>query len=92
MLNLQANMRNLEGVAESLDSESALRKLELTGRLYHPLDDKLQNKLEAFFLFNQWSFKTFMQFLSREITYVDAMHAMKIGLDVPPVTKICLKS
>ena len=84
-------MRNLEGVAQSLDSESGLRKLELIERLYRSLDDKLRSKLEAFLPPDQWSFKTFMQFLSKKIMYVDAMHAMKIGLDIPPVTKTCSK-
>ena len=65
----------------------ALRKPELIGKLYRSLDVKLRGKLEAFFHPDQWSFKTFMQFLSREIAYVNAMHVIKIGPDVPPVTK-----
>ena len=87
LLNLRADMRNLEAAAQSLDSESALREPELIGKLYRSLDDKLRGKLEAFLPPDQWLFKTFMQFLSREITYINTMHAMKIGLEASPVTK-----
>ena len=48
LLTLQADMRNLKGVAQSLDSKSMLRRLELIGKLYHSLDNKLRGKLEAF--------------------------------------------
>ena len=92
LLNLRADMRNLKAVAQSLDRELALKKPELIGKLYRSLDDKLRGKLEAFLPPDQWSFKTFMQFLSREIAYIDAMHVMKIGPDVPPVTETRLTS
>ena len=87
LLNLLADMRNLEAAAQSLDSESALRKPELIEKLYRSLDDKLKGKLEAFLPPDQWSFKTFMQFLSRDIAYINTMHAMKIGMEASPVTK-----
>ena len=87
LLNLRADMRNLEAVAQSLDSESGLRKPELIGKLYRSLDHKLRGRLEAFLPPDQWSFITFMQFFRREIAYIDAMHVMKIGPDVPPVTE-----
>ena len=51
-LTLRADMRNLEPVAQSFDSESA------------------RGKLDAFLPPDQWSLKTFMQFLSREIASV----------------------
>ena len=44
LLNLRADIRNLEGVAQSLDSESALRNRGLIGRLYRSLDDKLPSR------------------------------------------------
>ena len=55
-------MRNLEGVAQSLGSKSAMKNLELIGRFYHSLDDNLKSKLEAFLPSSQWSFQTFMVF------------------------------
>ena len=41
-------MRNLEGVAQSLNSKSALKNPEQIGRLNCSLDDKLSSKLKAF--------------------------------------------
>ena len=73
-------------LALQANCKSALRQPELIEKLYRSLDDKLRGKLEAF-LPDQWSFKTFMQFFSRELAYIDAMHVIKIGPDVPPVTK-----
>ena len=87
LLTLRADMRNIKAVAQSLDSESALRKPELIGKLYRSLDNKLRGKLEAFLPPDQWSFKTFIQFLNREIAYIDAVHVIKIGPEVLPVTK-----
>ena len=82
LLTLRADMRNIKAVAQSLDSESALRKPELIGKLYRSLDNKLRGKFEAFLPPDQWSFKTFIQFLNREIAYIDAVHVIKIGPEV----------
>ena len=77
LLNLRTDMRNLEAVAQSLDSESALKKPELIGKLYRSLDrsldDKLRGKLEAFLPPDQWSFKTCNFLADRSLTLMPCM-------------------
>ena len=77
LLNLRANMRNFEGVAQSCGSKSALKNLELIGKFYHSLDDNLKSKLEAFLPSSQWSFQTFMVFSAGRSLTLMSCNAMK---------------
>ena len=92
LLDLRADMRSLEGVARSLGCESALKNPELIGNLYCSLDDDLRRNLEFFLPPDQWTFWAFIEFLSKEISYVDCLHEMKIKQDVRPTTQSRVKT
>ena len=48
LLELRADMRNVQGIADSLNMGTALQKPHLMGTLYSSLSDKLRDKLESF--------------------------------------------
>ena len=78
LLELRADMRNVQGIADSLNMGAALQKPHLMGALYRSLSDKLRDKLESFLPPDQWTYENFILFLSREIAYIDSLHTMKI--------------
>ena len=78
LLELRADMRNVQGIADSLNMGTALQKPHLMGTLYSSLSDKLRDKLESFLPPDQWTYGNFILFLTREIAYIDTLHTMKI--------------
>ena len=78
LLELRADMRNVQGIADSLNMGTALQKPHLMGTLYSSLSDKLRDKLESFLPPDQWTYGNFTLFLTREIAYIDSLHTMKI--------------
>ena len=89
LLELRADMRNVQGILQSLNQDEALEKSKVIGDLYNALSEKLRGRLEAFLPPDRWSFNSFLNFLTGEIAYVDSMRALKIvEKESYPVRKI----
>ena len=78
LLEFRADLRNLQGVLNSLNRQTALQRPQLLGSLFTALNDKLRNKLETNHLPGNWNFDTFVSFLTNEIACLDTLHVMKV--------------
>ena len=84
LLEWRADLRNLKGVAFSIKQEAALENRQLLGQLYNAFDDKLRIRFDSKYLSYHWTFDSFLEFLSFEISYVDWMSVVQVDLKVVP--------
>ena len=80
LLEFRAAMRNLKGVASSIDKTSTLNGPMLLGQLYSAFNEKLRNRFDSQYPANCWTFEQFLLFLSAEIDYVDSLHLVKVDV------------
>ena len=84
LLELRADMRNLKGVALSIDQAPTLDKPALLGQLYSAFNEKLRNRFESQHPAGTWTFEQFLEFLTNEISYIDSLQVMQVDMKDSP--------
>ena len=72
-------MRNAEAILSSLGKSDTLNKPQQLSILYSALTEKRRAKLDASLSPDMCTYRTFIEFLSKEIVYLDSLQTMKIG-------------
>ena len=80
LLELRADLRNLKGVALSVNNAATLEIPILLGQLYAAFNEKLRGRFDARCPPNEWAFDVFIEFLTHEISYIDSLHHMQVDL------------
>ena len=79
LLEFRADMRNTEAILSFLGKSGPLDKPQQLGILFSALTEKLRAKLDTSLPPGMWTYRTFIEFLSKEIVYLDSLQTMKIG-------------